>query len=1514
MERTRRNILGKTAKRLTTRRRTARRGAKRSEVTSDVRQPGLATPILGCEKSVFKGSLLEEVPEVDIKVTRQEKEILMAQARKKMEQLPQLVIDRISYTMFSPEELRERALYRVTKTDDHGLHTVNDPRGGVVDNDKVCLTCMKDNLECPGHYGIIELNQHIVHPLFRREVVDVLTAVCNSCGGLLLPEDTIESKGLTRLTGSKRLRAIAEESKKLHCLRSEENIKAGVAPCEPNPTYRTAKVKEFGKIFYSYKEGKENERTVEDIEKILDAISDEDAKLLGFSGESHPRRFVMKVLPVIPVCARAPVIQDGMLLKDDITTMYLEIVRYNQDLLKEEVKTDEKKRQDVVNSLIFAIEHLIDNADGKYRQGKTKPYRDIKGRVQGKEAIIRSAIMGKRVNYSARTPIGPDPNLKFGQIRIPRVMAQYLTYPETVSASNIGRLTRLFKAGQVTHLTPEGGKWAGRRLKVTDKIKEVHRLRYGDVVDRWLQTGDQMNPANFVAFNRQPTLHKQGIMGYEVVLGDPMTIGLHLSYTTPHNADFDGDEGNLHAPQSREVAKELATIMNVKSCIMNAQDNKNIIGVVYDALTGAYLLTQPETFVEPDVFMNIVSFLENTEGLDTLDQRLEKYSIPKTSGRALFSAILPPDLYYRKNDVLIREGILVSGVITKGQIGTTHGSLIQVLMKDYGQDVTVNFLTDIYNIMREWLDVRGFSVGLDDCFLQGDHPEREIEYEVQRAKMLVKSMGWKMEDPLEEERRENQIIAYLNTAKGLGARISEKNLAPGNAFNVMAKSGAKGSTFNIAQITGILGQQFVQGQRMPETISGGRRCLPYFPEDSIDPAARGFCNNSFLSGLTPAEMFFHQSGGREGLTDTAIKSVTGDTPIIISENGKTRRVNIGDWIDERMGVSGVEIEYHEDRDMELLKLSDEVTIPTVDLDGEVTWGKITAITRHDPGKELYKVKTLGGRKVIVTESHSLLIWDHEEKKFQRKSTPEVKVGDFVPTTMDLSPPDDITISIDMGKYLPRSEYIYGTDFLTAKEMVVGFDKGNRSPAGWWDKNNGTTFTLPYKHTHSMLRVVRRSNISYIKPNYIYPYKGKRIETYIPDSFPLDRENGFFIGLFLAEGDADVKGGAVRISNNDPTILKLVQTWFEKYNMKWEVSTRKNKAGGTSTTIRGFSTVMASFLINLVGTGAANKRIPDEAYSAPESFIIGLLDGYISGDGTVTRNAIEGTSCSKKLIEGISFLTSRLGVFTKMSRRHMPGNNFGTVNIKPIYSLSIRGQWATRFQQLVKLSLPYKQTKLEELVGSAIHRNFPQQEDVVLDKIVSIKPIDVKLYPKVYDLTVPSTLNFGLANGMHVVDTAETGHMHHKVVKALEDIKVYEDGSARNAFGLIFQEIYGEDGFDAAMLETVSTKTGTFTSFINTKRLAGRINAKYGYSTPGEPEPQTIVPVPSTVIKEDKEGIDFPPVPPLSPTPEGPSAIEIGDVVELETGQGVVKQIDGERLLVQREGANPEWVKIGKLLE
>jgi len=313
--------------------------------------------------------------------------------------------------------------------------------------------------------------------------------------------------------------------------------------------------------------------------------------------------------------------------------------------------------------------------------------------------------------------------------------------------------------------------------------------------------------------------------------------------------------------------------------IMSAQTNDNIAGVVFDALTAAYILSLPETVVNPIVFSEVRMLVDTSEGFQNLNERLDKYSVPRNSGRALLSSLFPADFYYEKGETVIRDGVLISGILSKSNIGSSPGSgaVIQALFKDYGQTTTQNFLTNIYFAGGYYMNTHGFSVGLDDCFLTGKDPQKTIEFEVQKIKMMVKSMGAKLDDPLEEERREKQIIAYLDTAKNIGDKISKENLKEDNSFIFMAKSGAKGSVKNIAQITGILGQQFNHGQRMPETLSAGTRSSPYFPENDPNPESRGFITNSYLSGLSPAEMFFGFAGAREGLTDSALSTAdTGD--------------------------------------------------------------------------------------------------------------------------------------------------------------------------------------------------------------------------------------------------------------------------------------------------------------------------------------------------------------------------------------------------------------------------------------------------------------------------------------------------------------------------------------------------------------------------------------------------------------------------------------------------------------
>jgi DNA-directed RNA polymerase beta' subunit len=352
--------------------------------------------------------------------------------------------------------------------------------------------------------------------------------------------------------------------------------------------------------------------------------------------------------------------------------------------------------------------------------------------------------------------------------------------------------------------------------------------------------------------------------------------------STPKSKDwvfrFDGDEGAVHAAQSEDARREIAGLMSVTCNIMSAQNNTNIAGVVFDALTGSYLLSDPETLVDDLVFMQMRMVMEDDDGFATLKERLDRYYVPEKSGRALLSMLFPPDFWYDKGDVKIREGILTQGRLDSSNIGAAQGSIIQALYKDYGMRRTSNFLTDIYRAAGYYLDTHGFSVGIDDCFLNQDQggkdPKKVIEYEIQRSKMLVKAMGTKLNDPLEEERREKQIMAYLDTAKNLGVKISKENLSKNNAFNVMAKSGAKGSSYNVALITGIVGQKTIEGQRLPEK---GGRTLPYFQPYGEDVEGRGFITRNYLQGLRPADMFLSLYEARPQVANSTVSiSVSGD--------------------------------------------------------------------------------------------------------------------------------------------------------------------------------------------------------------------------------------------------------------------------------------------------------------------------------------------------------------------------------------------------------------------------------------------------------------------------------------------------------------------------------------------------------------------------------------------------------------------------------------------------------------
>jgi len=745
---------------------------------------------------------------------------------------------------------------------------------------------------------------------------------------------------------------------------------------------------------------------------------------------------------------------------------------------------------------------------------------------------------------------------------------------------------------------------------------------------------------------------------------------------------------NLHAAQNVLAETELRHLAAIPYQMVTPTSNAPIIGIYQDSLLGSYRFTRPGITFTPRDAMNLLMMFPkvNVEGLkgktltnfDVLSQILSPLTMKyKTK---LFEE---DEDYNTSNNVLeIRNGQYIRGQLEKSVLSSTTKGIIHRIFNDFGNMAAADFIDDLQNVITEYMKSSSFSVGISDLIANKQTQEKIIQV-ISAQKQEVQSLIDKVHLGIFENSSANTNFAefeqnvnnILNKATEQSGKIGRKSLSKDNRFLMIVESGSKGSLINISQMISCLGQQNVDGKRIPYGFDS--RTLPHFSKFDDSPNARGFIENSYISGLTAPELFFHAMGGRIGLIDTACKSVTWETPIVIIENDKPKYIEIGKWIDVQLEKSPEKVQHFTERQMELMNIA-EVYIPTTDADGNVTWGEITAITRHDPGDQLYEIKTSAGKSVIVTESKSLLIWNEETKKFNEMSTTDIKVGDCVPVTGELCKPPIVLEYIDM---------------------------------------NG----------------------------------------FVNDKLKLNEENGMFIGLFLEKGT--IENGNIKCHSENSHL----QNFIEYYINNKEI----NKD-------------FIQYLSELVENG---RHIPTEAYIANETFILGLLNGYVSENGIIEEEDIIIHSSSKRLSEGIAMLCSRLGIFAEIE------NN----------KISICAQWAKLFSEKITL---FDETKNEKMKMCKLSKNkkYDTYNDIVLDKIVEINLIDVKDHPKVYDLTIPSTLNFGLANGLQVRDTSQTGYIQRRLIKGLEDLKVEYDMTVRNNKGKIIQFAYGDDGFDSTKSE------------------------------------------------------------------------------------------------------------------
>jgi DNA-directed RNA polymerase II subunit RPB1 len=635
--------------------------------------------------------------------------------------------------------------------------------------------------------------------------------------------------------------------------------------------------------------------------KAFSHMSDENIKLLGLDPKhAKPAWLIVTVLPVAPPHVRPSVAVGGGLQRseDDITHKLADIIKANTALANAK-KSGQVRQvlQTFEEYLQYHVATLIDNqiigvAAAKQRSGKAlKTFRE---RLVGKGGRVRGNLMGKRVDFSARTVITADPILSMHQVGVPKTIASNLTVPERVNRYNMRKLEALVARGPKQH---PGAKFIirenGERFDLNVAKGNQTVLKPGYIVERHLMDDDT------VLFNRQPTLHKMSIMCHKTKILDYSTFRMNLTCTTPYNADFDGDEMNLHALQTIPAIAEAQELMIVPRLIVTQGSNRPVMGIVQDSLLGSRLFTKRDVFLTKDVVMNEVLWMTPWNGRIPLPAVMKPVKgkpgkhFPLWTGKQMFSMIIP-DINYSKDSqgapsgeglsnlwpsdttVEVRRGELLMGLLDKAALGNKSGSMLHIIMNDLTPEDCRDFINNTQRVVNYWLLHRGFSIGIADA----EAPSatiRNVATQISTAKEKVAAfLSEAQTGELVKHRQPGQTIMQtfesmvnttLNNARDSASKAVLNVLDEGNnAVVAMVQAGSKGNNTNISNIIACVAQQNVEGKRIPYYWRS--RTLPHFAKFDLGPEARGFVENSYLKGLTPTEFFFHMMGGRMGLIDT----------------------------------------------------------------------------------------------------------------------------------------------------------------------------------------------------------------------------------------------------------------------------------------------------------------------------------------------------------------------------------------------------------------------------------------------------------------------------------------------------------------------------------------------------------------------------------------------------------------------------------------------------------------------
>ncbi len=783
------------------------------------------------------------------------------------------IIDHIRFTCLGPEDIKKMSVAKLIVPDtynedgypiDGGLI---DQRMGVVDPGLKCKTCGGRSKTCVGHFGHIELVRPVVHPEFAKTIYYLFQTTCFNCHKVLLSNEQINAGKekfnilISDEEPAQQTQATAQEQTPHESKTSVKKVKHA-NKC-PHCGAKQKKIKfERPTMFYI-----DGERIKPDeIRDWLAKISSDDLKALGIDPAScRPEWFVITALLVPPVNVRPSItLETGERSEDDLTHKLVEILRINKKL---EQDIDAGTPQIIIDDLWELLQYHVTTYFNNETPGvpvarhrSSRPLKTIAQRLKGKEGRLRYNLSGKRVNFSARTVISVDASLTINQVGVPKKIAENLTLPVYVTKWNIEECKKLMQRNEypmiINVITKEGLR---KRFGDANREELIAALDVGYVIERQMVDGD------IVLFNRQPTLHKHSIMAHTVKVLPGRTMRIHTSATTPYNADFDGDEMNLHVPQSLEAQAEARYLMQPKNILLSPREGKPIMTTEEDELIGVYHLTKDGAYFTKEETCRMLS-------------SINVFELPKAekngmySGKLVFSKVLPQDfnfeMKHQNGNVVIKKGVLVEGTIDERMVGERGAHLIMRLYNQYGSDFIAKFILDITKLSLRAAYIAGVTLSIKDYYNTKEMNEERMQIirdvENKTNELVNKYKDNKLDALIGYTKKQTLEIltsTRLREARSLASTMLRKSLNLTNNAYLMSRVGARGNILNFVQISMFLGQQDVRGKRPARGYS--KRLLPYFRKGSKDPKAKGFVTSNYVNGLTQTDYYMHAMGARD---------------------------------------------------------------------------------------------------------------------------------------------------------------------------------------------------------------------------------------------------------------------------------------------------------------------------------------------------------------------------------------------------------------------------------------------------------------------------------------------------------------------------------------------------------------------------------------------------------------------------------------------------------------------------